>query len=205
MFKCLVSLLLALSFTPAAFGKSLRMDESRTILIEGGIDGNIVPLAFQLEEMTRKNRKPVYLVLNSPGGQVIPMMVFLQAMSIAKNRGVTIKCVAPILAASAAFQIFANCSERYAFKYSFLLFHPVRTGGQFRDTEMLPAYRDMKDMQNAMVAELLAVLGMDEDLFWFHFNAETLHRAVDLQKITTDFLTLIDDVEGLEKIEWFKI
>ena len=174
-------------------------------MIEGAIDTSIIKMANDLEQMTRNNRNPVYLVINSPGGQVIPGMIFLQAMNIVKSRGITIKCVAPVLAASMAFQIYANCSERYAFKYSMLLFHPVRAGGAFTTKDMDVAKEDMELMQRAMVAELLDVLGMDEDLFWRHFWAETLHRAHDLQKITTSFLTLVDDIKGLDDEEWFSV
>ncbi len=197
MFRSIL-VLISLCVSTLSYSKTFNIDAERTLRIVGPMSGEMFEKANDLEQMTRKSKRPVYIIINSPGGEVIPTMVFLNAMRIAQYRGVTIKCVAPIIAASAAFQVYNACNERYAFKYSFLLFHPVKTGGQFNTEEMEAALEDMDDMQRALVEELYANLGMDKEVFWKAFVAERLWRAATLQAhCRKGYLTLIDDIAGV--------
>lgn len=205
LLKRMLLILLTFSYGSLAYSKPLVVDKKRTIVIQGEVGSNLLAAANVIERETRTNHNPVYLVINSPGGSIIPGMIFMQAMDIAKSRGVKFICVAPVLAASMAFSIYANCDERYAFEYSLLLFHPAKTGGAFRVRELPAVYVDIKNMEDELVRRLLLVLGMDEKLFWMHFHAETLHRARDLKKITTNFLTIIDDIKGLDEVDWLDV
>lgn len=69
----------------------------------------------------------IFIVIDSPGGRMDTTLDFLHVMDVAKRSGVVINCVANPLAGSAAFIIFANCTNRYVYANSELMFHSVGT------------------------------------------------------------------------------
>lgn len=205
LIRTLVAGLLALSVAGAAhaspgFDKSsytLTLDPERTITIGYGIDGGLLVQAREVEAMMENNAKPVYMVINSPGGSVTAMNQFVSVMDRAKQRGVKFRCVVSVMAASAAFQILAHCNERYAFKESLLLFHPMWTSVKRASTNRVrKIYLDMLRLERPLIKYLQWVLGLTNDDFWFHYNHETLWRAEDLAEETNDFITLVLDVKG---------
>ena len=177
----------------------LEVNPERTLRIFGEVNSGIISKANTILDMSEKSKDPIYLVINSPGGSVIAGLQVISAMRIVRHRGVTIKCVVPMMAASMAFQIFAECDERYAFDNSLLLWHPIRVfmQGPLTPKEAKDIARMMELYEKHMVDVLLDRLDISREVFDYHYYSETLHLGIGLKEIAPGFLTLIKDVRGI--------
>ncbi len=199
--KALIVLLLTLmSFS--AFGETLTVNPKRTLVLEGEVDGNAVELARTLLDMAADSQEDIYMIINSPGGNVIPGLQLLQAMQIAEHRGLHIRCMVPNLAASMAFVLFAGCTERYAFNASLLLWHPMRAGSRngFTEEEAKAAAAHMRDLSRPLLRLQWKALGISWKLFYHHYKLETLWTGEALNRTAPGFMTIVDDVEGIANI-----
>lgn len=181
-------------------------DWSRTVYLQGEVDGGIEVLGDHLLQMTssllaeetpgggapapaKENKKasyPVDIVIDSPGGSVTQGLIFMDVMHEVKRRGAKIRCWVPHLAASMAFQILTQCDERYGMPNSFYLWHRVRTF-LFMAVVTGPAARDLSDdllrADRLIVTDLLRALPISGDVVFYHLERETLHvgrQLVDL-------------------------
>lgn len=183
-------------------GFVLKGEHARSIFITGPIGGEIIDQAQQLLNLAETNKNPIYLVINSPGGAVLPGMQFLQAMRIAQREGVEIRCVVPVFAASMAFQIFAECNKRYAFETSLLLWHPMWMGGVQRLTHDTVKKIDdsFNRLEGPFIKTLRDALQVSDETFYKHYYWETWHTGLSLQVLTPSFMVLVDKVEGINNI-----
>lgn len=181
---------------PVTTTKVIEVDKQRTVFIAGAIDGNVLAAANAIEQLSTKSTKPIYIVLNSPGGNVIAGIQVLSAISAARTRGATIKCVVPMMAASMAFIILAACDERYAFPNSLLLWHPVRTSGSMSSKEAEQVAEDIARLERPLVQALIKSLNIDEETFYKHYYHETLWTGASLAEVAPSFLTLVQDIRG---------
>ncbi len=198
---------LAVSHPAAADGlfdakEILRVEPDRTITLTGPVGENAMEAAVHLLDLAAKSTDDIYMVINSPGGNVLPGMQLVQAMNIAKSRGIEIRCVVPNLAASMAFIIFANCTDRYAFNASLLLWHPMRVGTDRGMTEedARAAAEYMHQLSKPLLRLQWRALGISWKLFMKHYKLETMWSAEALHEVAPHFLTLIEDVEGVPNI-----
>jgi hypothetical protein len=105
-----------------------------------------------------------------------------------------------MMAASMAFQIFAECDERYTFANAVHLWHPIRISGMFEaltPQTLLDIYHDLRAWEIELVDSLKKKLDIDDKIFQYHYEKETLHLGSSLKDIAPDFLTLVDDVKGV--------
>lgn len=170
----------------------------RDIIINEVIQSpQIMHKASDLLYLVDDNLEPINIVLNSPGGSVFAGLQFINAMEIAKARGVILRCHVVGMAASMAFQILAHCDERYALRYSLLLWHPVRIG--FLGTITPALAEQMKESMNLIEEDmnptLLETLGIEEALYYKHYHWETLHTAVGIDRVAPSFLQVVDDTK----------
>lgn len=168
--------------------------------------GNILAQGDAMLKMARESSDPIHLVVNSPGGDVITGFMFINQMEAVRSKGVRIKCYVPQIAASMAFQILLHCDERTALSKAFLLWHGVRIqmGGGFMtqgatvtagSARQLAA--DMELLDEVILRELDATLGLSEEDVRYHFSVETLHVAENLHALTPSFLKIADAIPGL--------
>ncbi len=67
------------------------------------------------------------IAINSPGGVTDKnAMGFIAMMADARSKGIEIRCKVAELAASLAFSIFSNCTQRYATEKATLMWHSAR-------------------------------------------------------------------------------
>lgn len=204
MIKVLLSLLLLISTGSVLWGKprNLRLPASRTVILEGAVDGAAVKEFMRFEKfLDESTDQPIAVVINSFGGSVMAMKFILNWIHRAKSRGVPVICIVDTVAASAAFSIFAECSERYALPYSMHLWHPVRVrvGGLF-GTAVTPEVAEeladsLKREEEWLVQHLRSRLPIDDVTFYKHYRAETLHNATDLNELIPGWMTIIDDYQ----------
>ena len=195
----LIAMFIALTFTASAEAKTLELSPDRTVYISGPIGGNSLDIANKIEELAQRPNEDIHLVINSPGGEVVLGYIIINSMNVAKDRGVKFICYVPQLAASMAFQVFANCDERYTLPGAYLLWHPVRVSAQIPLTPALTKqmYIELRHIERRMTAELLSVLKVTNKFFYYHYLAETLWTAKLLNKEMPDFFTVVNDANGL--------
>jgi ATP-dependent protease ClpP protease subunit len=198
--KTVIATSIAMFLGATAQAKTITVDPARAVYLQGVVDYNVVFTAQQVEQLARTSTAPVWIIINSPGGGVYPGLQLVSAMRRAQARGVTIKCVTTLMAASMAFQVFANCNERYAFEYSMLMFHPMRSysrSGQTSD-ELIQTGRDLDKLEQPEIRWLLHTLKIPRKEFDAAYRAERMWTGQWLKAAAPHFLTLVDDVKGIE-------
>lgn len=202
--KRTVGFVLGLLFTTACFASQLKVDASNVVVIEGVIQGdNILPIGDLLLKASERGLKQVDMIINSPGGSVVTGFRFMNMMDEARARGLKIRCFVPEIAASMAFGILVHCDERHALARSFLLWHRARVsvGGMFgapmTAPQALAIGRDLMAVDNLILEETLAALGVEPKVVKYHFENETLHVGSNLHRLAPDFITSHVRIEGL--------
>jgi len=144
----------------------------------------------------------VEVVINSPGGSVFAGLQFVNAMHLAQARGIKIRCYVAGMAASMAFQILAECDERYALRYSLLLWHPVRIAGIMVITpERAKALAsELARIEADLLTPIQRELELSEEEFMWRYLHETMWTAEGLVKVSPNFLTIVDDIPGVGAI-----
>lgn len=198
--------LLALSLTLCTLSARAEdvpaLSPDRALVIEGIIMGNNLEVLGQkmLFTYAEKSTDPVDIVINSPGGDIVSGRVFISYMERTKEKGVTIRCYVPTLAASMAFSILTHCNERYTLDTSFLLWHRARStipGGAISGPEAAVVARDLYTLDNEILRELHNTLHMAPKDVTYHFNHETLHTGLNLSLLAPRFITSVASVDGL--------
>jgi ATP-dependent Clp protease protease subunit len=183
---------------------TLDIDNTRLVKVIGGVDGSIIPKATELLTLADKSSDPIYIMINSPGGSVRAGNVFIEAMNIAKYRGIELKCVSPVYAASMAFTILMNCTERYALKSTQLLFHPVRVIlGNMPVTAPVAAEiaADLNKYDKELKDQLLRELELDKEVMTKAYYDERWWSAKELQAASKDgWLIVVDDIKGTSDV-----
>jgi ATP-dependent protease ClpP protease subunit len=200
MTKLIIAALAALPPLTAA-AKTLDLNPERSIYISGPIMQNSIGFASKIETLTKKDDAPIYLVINSPGGEVTLGYLIINAMNWAKQRGVKFVCYSPQFAASMAFSVLAACDERYTLAGTYLLWHEVRAQVMATMTPSMTAQMlyDFRMIERRMTSELLAAMNVTEKFFRFHYLRETLWTAADLNVRVPGFLVIVNDVTGLKE------
>lgn len=198
----LISLFI-LSSVPAMAGPVIDMTGTRLIRIEGQVGPDIMASAIKMDELSSASKEPINIVINSPGGSVFAGIQMVEAIHIAQNRGVKVRCAVSTMAASMAFIILSECDERYAFSNSLLLFHPASVGimfGVLRAEQARAIAEDLEAINDDMSDLMKAAMGVNdffqEQWYRYHFNKETLWTAKRLAKEAPNekFLAIISDI-----------
>lgn len=201
--KTLVAVISALFLSSAAYSFTLEVDKTRLIRIVKEVSGDIVADASRLVSMAEESDKPIYVLVNSPGGSVAAGEVFIRAINIAKHRGIEVKCISTVYAASMGFNILGNCSSVYTFKNTGLLYHPVRVGllGIYKAKDLELLAKELQAIDEGLLKFLDNLLGMDKDLLYETYYQEKWWTAGELVKyIKPGWLYVINDIKGLDDL-----
>jgi ATP-dependent protease ClpP protease subunit len=194
--------LLAFCFSFQALGETYKIpDRSRVVRVSGEIGRNALDVAEQLQKLST-SKKPVVLVINSPGGSVFAGAFVVAALELLKERKVPTVCVVTTLAASMAFQFLPYCEKRLAFARSLLLFHPMRAnlgrGAALTADDARAVATDLDRAELPLKRDLQKMLCLDDRTFEDAYKAERLWTGEELvAESRCNWLTLVDDVEGL--------
>lgn len=175
---------------------SVTLDKTRTVVIKGPISSPAAADAiFKLT--TKSATLPIDIVLSSPGGSISAGLVIESAIKIAQNRGILVRCHVPVYAASMAFYLLTQCSERYVLTNSFLLFHQARIGSAngLTQQDLQDSAESLKVTEERLKLNMQDEMEMNPALFEKHYKLATLWVAIDLIKQTRDgFLKIVDDI-----------
>jgi len=204
MIKLLLLFTLA---SPALAAKAtvntLKVDNERLIKIVGPVDFSTIKKASDLLRLAIKDqKKPIYIMLNSPGGSILSGEMFLSAMEQAKMLGVKLVCFSSVYAASMAFSIMVHCDERYAFANTRLLFHPARinTDEPLTAPRLKEIYADLEVLDAELLDLLTSTMQMPRDVVEFHYYKETWLKASILAKETKNFLQIVQGIIGVSDL-----
>jgi ATP-dependent protease ClpP protease subunit len=208
MKKIIASMLVAaMAFTTAAVAqpknsapKTISSYEvpkgERTVYLVGEINGQSLKAASKIERLSAASKGDINIFINSPGGMVVVGLQIIQAIDIARARGVKVVCSVGVLAASMAFQVLPHCDERYAMKHTLLLFHPARAmvQGGITGEQAAMIGKELLRIDARAQVENDAMMGSPSPLWLaLHFRNETLWEAQDLVAETqNNWLTLVD-------------
>lgn len=169
--------------------------DPRFLFLEGVLTGpTLAPLQEALDRAIAHpdDDRPISILINSPGGSVIVSTVFINRMQTLRDMGVDINCYVLDVAASMAFQVLTQCTNRYALPTSFLLWHGVRvsTMAPITAASAKRIAEDLERMDNLIQLQLGNALHMNAADVQYHFDNETLWSGYELNANDPHFLTL---------------
>ncbi len=174
--------------------KSITLDKSRTINIKGAIR-SLDKESAQVLDWSKGSRKPIYFLIDSPGGSVIGGLYLIRAMERAKARGVPLICVVNNRAMSMGTHILSTCHVRYALPTSLIMWHPATITGFLRLDEK--AAEDLAEQLNLITAylesNLRKALNLDRKVYDRYYRAEHQMLAEHLNKLSPRFIRIIHD------------
>ena len=181
-FLCVITLTTTQSLT----AQTVDFNQKRSITLQVVIDERTLGKANELAAFAEVSDEPIDILISSPGGVISHGLYFIQSMKAAQAKGIKVRCYVSTLAASMAYTIFTQCSERYALPYSTLLFHAPRISGNFLITPPVAARlaQGLSDIEQTLLEIVLPVMGVTEEvgLQWFSeaYIDERLFVAADL-------------------------
>ncbi len=201
MLKILLTLISTLFVSFPAHADAFDATKGRTLYIRGFVGAQALDVAGKIIDLTDKNdEEPIDLVINSPGGSIYAGMQILSAMTVAQARGVTIRCFVPVMAASMAFAILAQCDERYALPFTMLLWHPGKqqSAKALTKDDLEYGAEQLKEMERDLSAIEMRALKISPALFNYHYVHETMWFALSLKRASPGFMTIVDDFTGVD-------
>lgn len=195
-------LVLMLFWSTLGHSKTAFLDKKRTVEIIDNIDMNSLGLADKIESLARRSDKPIYLMINSLGGSVLVGNTIIDALHVAQARGVEIRCAVGVYAMSMAFNILSQCDKRWVLKNTKLLFHPARIHSRepFTAEMLVEAARDLEAIEEDGQYQLIRAMRVAKSWFRYHYNRETQWEAKHLDNEVQNFLTIVDDIRGTDKL-----
>lgn len=217
MINWLLTNLIALLFVTFAFSceaktnpQVINVPLENTILITSVIMPPTMKLRIQELNALQEQDVDVNIIINSPGGEVYSTLAFINTMEQIKASGHSIRCYVPGMAASAAFQILAHCTERRSLSFAFLLWHPVRRGvggGLFGNPSLTPdeatsIANELNYLESILINDLRPFLAeVSDSEFSMHYHLETLHTGNSLHALAPNFVQPIQAISNLQEIK----
>ncbi len=156
---------------PAPFAKvveHLTVQNSQVLYLEGEVDQNAINLAEEVIAMGESG-KPIWLLINSPGGSVLAGARLVSAIQESK---VPVYTVCTVLCASMAAIIHQYGTKRYMTTRSLLMFHNAAMGLSGQLPEMLVRLNMMNSYTQKMDAYIAQRSGQSLEAFNTRFSHE---------------------------------
>lgn len=197
MIKLFLPLLL---IAGSAFGGTIiTHDPDRTLFVVGRIV-DLKSTSTELLHLGNESNEKITIIIDSYGGGVVTGLEFIQAMDRVRSRGVTLDCVVMSAAMSMATHILAHCDNRYAFRTSLIMWHPISVSFTLvrlteKSTEQIKTQLSL--LSKYLEKTLKAVLGINEKEYNKYHENEYIVLADTLEnEIAPAFLTIVDDVRA---------
>ena len=149
-------------------------------------------------KLSENNKKPIYVTIDSYGGNVLGGVEFIQAIDRVRSRGIKVKCVVTGASMSMATHILAACSHRYALPTSLIMWHPMAISVSF--ARLTEVNTDQMNQQLQLLSRYLDVrlrsaLGISEAKYRKYEKGEYIMFAADIKRrVAPDFLSIVEDV-----------
>jgi len=131
--------------------------QKRIIIWLGDVDvDNIKPLTSHLLYLAEESKKPIKIIMNSPGGEVYPGLLLFDSIKRLTESGIEVVVEVRGLGASMGAVILQAASKRIASRYSRFLIHEVSSvtwGKASEQEEEVRELRKINDMLAMIIAE----------------------------------------------------
>lgn len=154
------------------------------------------PLSHKLEDELRAETpaESYTLIIDSPGGEVLTGLHFMELMGEAQSRGTKFHCIVPHMAISMAFSILLQCDTREALDIAQLLWH--HTGKQMGNTRLtnqkaFSIAKELSGLDELLLRDIRRVLSPELTLLEINtsFDQETMHYGLEMSKKAPKFIT----------------
>ncbi len=209
MVKLVFTFLLALTLTTtqSLTAETAKYNPARSITLNGIIDNTTLARANELSALAESSKEPIDVLIASPGGVISYGLYFIQAIKLAEAKGVKVRCFVPAMAASMAYTIFTQCTERYALPYAQLLFHPPRVSGNMLLTPAGAANlaQGLADIEMVLLKLIIPAMQVTEenggDWFVESYQNERLFVASDLlQESPVKWFSVVGKIDGCQDL-----
>lgn len=156
--------------------KTVRPDATRTVFIEGVIEGNVSLAAEKIKSLGEKSKEPIFLLLNSPGGSVLDGALVISAIEASPAPVYTV-CLQ--LCASMAAMIHQYGHKRMMVNRSILMFHDAAGGVQGYMHHMVSRINQMHNYVHKMDSYVSKRAGIDFERYLQEANRELWLDAED--------------------------
>lgn len=191
-----------LFFTAPAFGQKASIPKipkhitfKNAIYINGVIDYTTTRVADQiLSQASRPGA--INIVIDSPGGSIFAGNTVVQAINMAQSSGKVVNCVVTRFAASMAFIIFNECTNRYALQTSLLLWHSPRISymGILTPDVIRPLYDQLTSLKKFFDQRVLSKLKISKSKYEYYSKNDFVHFGQDLYQLDPTYLKLVSGV-----------
>jgi len=137
-------------------GKTLDLNDQLFVLLYGPIGANGIEVARSIKKASREG-KPVWILIDSPGGSVI---TGAQIVSAIESAGVEVNTVCLTICASMAAIIHQYGTNRYMVDRSILMFHEASGGVGGTVPQMLSQLTTMNRYIQKMIAHIATRAGL---------------------------------------------
>ena len=181
---------------------TLNVNPTRLVRIVGEVGIEILDQADKIERISRTPGN-LFILINSFGGSVSAGDIFISSIKLAQARGVKVHCVVSSVAASMAFSILANCSYRYAFSGSQLLFHPASAvlRASMNSLQLSRILKRLIKLDKEDLRFLRRSTGMEPSILVKAYYIGGWWSVQDLIKVTRyHWIREIDNITGVEQL-----
>jgi ATP-dependent protease ClpP protease subunit len=181
---------IALLSTPA-LGKTVYYDKKSSVVLNSEVSAKTVKPILTL---LQKPHKTIWIIINSPGGEVRAMETVLRNLDRRKYRGTTVNCIVSGKAQSAAFWLLSQCNNRYVLKRSILMYHDARFMsffGSFDPTKLRTVWLDLTIANNVMHRDINKWLKLKPNVYRRYKDIDM--RPEKLLQISPGSIIVIDD------------
>lgn len=137
-------------------------------------------------------RKPIRIIINSVGGDMIVGMGLVDAILQSETKIIGIGVG---LVASAAFHIYISCHERVSFKNTIFLMHDGEINIQQTTSKARDTMAFFEEMEKRVKQHVVSYTEMTEDYYDSHFKQELYLYADEAKKLGCVDKIIGDDVD----------
>lgn len=160
--------------------------------LEGEVGQYTVRPIFQVVEwLIAHHEDEIVLTITSPGGEIEDAIALGMLFQSAKKTRII--CVVRDYAYSAAFYIFSQCHERYAYSNAILMWHRIKIGvpGLHPPEELGSIVLEVAQLQAIVNLQVEKALGVPFEKFQPYFDDETFLIAPFFTGFAPNFLHVI--------------
>jgi len=133
-----------------------KLIQNRMLVLHGDVcQDTMLTLCRQLIYLSLESKDPIYIILNSVGGEIYPGLLIYDTIRGLVNGGIEVRIEVRGLAASMGTILVQAATERIATKHSRLLIHEVTTWTYGKTSEVEDHAKEVKKV-NRMLNEIIA-------------------------------------------------
>lgn len=139
------------------------VDKTRVVYLTGQVDFFMVKeITDKLKELEAASDKPIWLLIDSPGGSVLDGMTLISQIEASRA---PVNTVCTRICASMAAMIHSYGSKRYALDRAVLMYHPASGGSEGQIKNMLSLNLSVQRMVDKMNLNVITRSGFDRAEF----------------------------------------